>query len=71
MIGVVRRVIRDRAFGFADHKGEDLFFHRSDFFDPKDYDTLEPGDLIEYEILSNSTKRKAVEIIFAKPNGGR
>lgn len=72
MISKVIRVIKDRGFGFVNHKGEDLFFHRNGFNDPRDYDVLEPGDLIDYEIGERSPDNmQAIDIIFAKAGGGK
>lgn len=71
MIGRVKKMMRDRGFGFANQDGEDLFFHRANFMDPKDYDVLLPGDLIDYKIQEDiDGRRQAVNIIFAKSGGG-
>lgn len=71
MIGRVKKVIKDRAFGFVNHNGVDLFFHRNNFLYPDDYDLLEPGDLIDYRVNNLGKYDKAENIIFAKSDGGK
>ena len=48
--GVIRRLIRDRVFGFIKtERGEDIFFHRSQL-QGIDYNSLREGQQVEFEI---------------------
>jgi cold shock protein len=50
MQGTVKRVIRDRGFGFIKStEGREIFFHRSSL-QGLDFDTLKEGDAVEFEI---------------------
>jgi CspA family cold shock protein len=48
--GVIRRLIRDRGFGFIKTEGgEDIFFHRSEL-QGIDYNSLREGQQVEFEV---------------------
>jgi len=52
--GTIKKLVRDRGFGFILPEGEtsqdkDLFFHRVDV-DSNGYDLLQEGQTVQYEI---------------------
>ena len=48
--GTIRRLIKDRGFGFIKvEQGEDLFFHRSEL-QGVDFDSLREGQEVEFEV---------------------
>jgi len=50
MEGTVKRLIRDRGFGFIrSAEGNEVFFHRSSL-QGLNFDTLKEGDKVEFEI---------------------
>lgn len=61
MTGVVQKLMMDKGFGFIRPDGgqrSDVFFHRSGFVDPGEFDTLKEGDRVEFEEgLSNKGPR--------------
>ena len=56
--GVVKRLVKDRGFGFlADHDGTEYFFHRSACLPHHAvFDTLVETDHVTFEIDSRSQK---------------
>jgi cold shock protein len=50
MQGTVKRIIRDRGFGFIrSTEGQEIFFHRSSL-KQLDFDSLKEGEVVEFEI---------------------
>lgn len=51
MTGTIRRILRDRGFGFItpDDGGEDVFFHRSRLAPKVEFDELREGDEVSFE----------------------
>jgi cold shock CspA family protein len=66
--GTIRRLIKDRGYGFIQGKGgEDLFFHRSEL-QGVDYDSLGEGQEVEFEIQRRPDGRhRAVKASLAQP----
>jgi CspA family cold shock protein len=68
--GVIRRLIRDRGFGFIKtERGEDLFFHRSQL-QGIDYNSLREGQQVEFEVAKRPDGRlQAIGVRVAQPRG--
>ena len=50
MQGTVKRVVRDRGFGFIrSAEGREIFFHRSSL-QGLNFDALQEGDAVEFEV---------------------
>lgn len=67
MRGTIKRIVRDRGFGFirpdgGDHSGgDDLFFHRSSV-SGGGFDTLLEGRAVEYEEGSSAKGPRAESV---------
>ena len=62
MQGTVKRVIRDRGFGFIrSAEGREIFFHRSSL-ESLDFDTLKEGDAVEFDIEDGPKGPRAVAV---------
>lgn len=62
MQGTIKRVIRDRGFGFiraAD--GQEIFFHRSSL-QTLNFDGLNEGDSVEFEVERGDKGLRAVAV---------
>ena len=68
--GTIRRLIRDRGFGFIKTEDEtDLFFHRNELQEV-DYDSLTEGQQVEFEIGQGRDSRpQAIKVRLANPEG--
>ncbi len=68
--GVIRRLIRDRVFGFIKtERGEDIFFHRSQL-QGIDYNSLREGQQVEFEVGQGRDGRlHAIRVRLARPKG--
>jgi CspA family cold shock protein len=66
--GTIRRLIKDRGFGFIQRtEGEDLFFHRSEL-EGVDFDSLGEGQEVEFEVgRGRSGRSQAVKVKLAQP----
>jgi cold shock protein len=50
MQGTIKRVVRDRGFGFIrSSDGQEVFFHRSSL-QQMDFDGLKEGEAVEFEV---------------------
>ena len=50
MTGEIKKLVRDRGFGFITAEdGQDIFFHAS-ALEPGAYDSLSEGDAVQFEI---------------------
>ena len=62
MKGKIKRLARDRGFGFISaENGEDVFFHRS-ALESVQFDSLEEGIELEFDLESGPKGPKAVNI---------
>ena len=62
MKGTIKRVIRERGFGFISAEdGSEVFFHRSALQDV-DFDTLEEGNGIEFDLEKGPRGPRAVNV---------
>jgi CspA family cold shock protein len=60
--GKVKRLIRDRGFGFITAEdGTEVFFHRSDLVET-DFDTMEEGASVEFDMESGAKGPRAVKV---------
>jgi len=64
--GKVKKLIRDRGFGFITAEdGTEVFFHRSDLVEA-DYDTMEEGAGVEFDLESGAKGPRAVKVKVAE-----
>lgn len=60
--GKIKKVIRDRGFGFiSDTEGKEVFFHRSGVADSK-FDGLNEGQSVEFEIEQSPKGARAINV---------
>jgi CspA family cold shock protein len=60
--GKVKRLIRDRGFGFITAEdGTEVFFHRTDLAEA-DFDTMEEGADVEFDLESGAKGPRAVKV---------
>jgi CspA family cold shock protein len=63
--GVIRRVVRERGFGFiASHGGKDIFFHQSQL-QGVDFSTLQEGQSVIYKVGLSAKGLEAVDVKLA------
>jgi CspA family cold shock protein len=62
MKGKVKRIIRERGFGFISAEdGREIFFHRSALEGP-DFDALEEGNSVEFNVERGPKGPRAVSV---------
>jgi len=62
MQGTIKRVVRDRGFGFIrSAEGREIFFHRSSLQE-LDFDALKEGDAVAFEVEDGPKGPRAIEI---------
>ena len=62
MEGTIKRLIRDRGFGFIrSEDGQEVFFHRSTLQD-LDFDALREGERVAFELERGSKGPRAVNV---------
>ena len=62
MKGTVKRLVRDRGFGFITAEdGTEVFFHRSDLVEA-DFDTMEEGTGVEFEMNTGPKGPRALKV---------
>jgi cold shock protein len=62
MHGTVKRVVRDRGFGFiSSAEGPEIFFHRSSL-QGLNFDSLKEGDAVEFEVEDGPKGPRAVAV---------
>ncbi len=62
MKGKISNIIRGRGFGFIDAEdGQEIFFHRSSL-EGIDYDALEEGNSVEFDVEEGPKGPKAVKV---------
>jgi CspA family cold shock protein len=63
--GTVKKLIRDRGFGFITAEdGTEVFFHRSDL-ESADFDTMEEGAGVEFEMGTGAKGPRAIKVKVA------
>ena len=66
MNGKVKKLIRDRGFGFITAEdGTEVFFHRTDLVEA-DFDTMEEGAGVEFDLESGAKGPRAVKVKVAE-----
>jgi CspA family cold shock protein len=64
--GKIKRLIRDRGFGFITaENGNEVFFHRSALVE-EDFDTLEEGTDVEFDLERGPKGPRAVGVKTGK-----
>jgi cold shock protein len=62
MQGTIKRVVRDRGFGFIrSSDGQEVFFHRSSL-QQMDFDGLKEGDTVEFEVERGEKGSRATNV---------
>ena len=62
MQGSIKKVVRERGFGFIRAQdGQELFFHRS-AARQLDFDTLKEGDSVEFEVERGEKGSRAINV---------
>jgi CspA family cold shock protein len=62
MHGTIKRIIRDRGFGFIrTAEGQEVFFHRSNL-QGLDFDVLREGDSVELEVERGDKGPRAANV---------
>ena len=70
MEGRIKRVIRDRGFGFIrTQSGQQVFFHRTNLRDV-DFVSLEEGQAVEFELQPGEKGLRATSIRIARMRPG-
>jgi CspA family cold shock protein len=60
--GTIKRIIRERGFGFISAEdGREIFFHRS-ALEEIDFDGLEEGNSVEFEVERGPKGPRAVNV---------
>ncbi|MDD5585256.1 MAG: cold shock domain-containing protein [Candidatus Omnitrophica bacterium] len=60
--GKVKKLVRDRGFGFiSDTDGKEFFFHQTSVADSK-FDALNEGQAVEFEVESSPKGPRAVNV---------
>ena len=66
MQGTIKRVIRDRGFGFIrSAEGQEVFFHRSGLQN-LNFESLREGDNVEFELERGDKGPRAVNVRSAQ-----
>ncbi len=66
MRGTIKRIIRDRGFGFVNaENGKEVFFHRS-ALEGENFDSLEEGADVEFETERGPKGLRAVNMKTVK-----
>ncbi|MBW7997043.1 MAG: cold shock domain-containing protein [Candidatus Glassbacteria bacterium] len=66
MKGKISSIIRGKGFGFIDAEdGQEVFFHRSSL-EGMDFDALENGNSVEFEVEEGPKGLRAVKVSMAE-----
>jgi CspA family cold shock protein len=64
--GTVKKVVADRGFGFiAAEDGKEYFFHRDGVVAPLEFDRLNGGERVSFEIEASPKGPRAVRVSAA------
>ena len=62
MKGTIKRVVRDRGFGFIrSTDGQEVFFHRNGL-QQMDFDSLKEGSTVEFEVEQSEKGPRATNV---------
>lgn len=65
MIGKIKKLIRDRGYGFIEAEDEkEIFFHQTSLIDVE-YDSLEEGQQVEFDVENEPKGPKASNVKLA------
>ena len=65
--GTVKKVVAERGFGFiAADDAKEYFFHRSAVDPTLDYDRLQGGEKVEFEITQSPKGPRAANVTLAR-----
>jgi CspA family cold shock protein len=64
MTGTIKKVVRDKGFGFIvpDDGGEDVFFHRSRLGPKMVFEDLREGDEVEFQVRPGEKGPQAFDV---------
>jgi CspA family cold shock protein len=61
--GIIKKVVADRGFGFiTDERGADYFFHRNELERPLDFDRLNGGERVEFQVEQGPKGPRATRV---------
>ena len=64
--GTLKKVVSDRGFGFiAAEDGKEYFFHRGGLLAPLDFDQLNGGEKVSFEVEASPKGPRAVKVSAA------
>ncbi len=64
MKGTIKKIVRDKGFGFVvpENGQKDLFFHVNDMQPGVDFDSLQEGQMLEFDIADSQKGPKAANV---------
>jgi cold shock CspA family protein len=68
--GTIKRLVRDRGFGFISASRDDVFFHSSSVRDVR-FEELQEGQMVDYEVDGGRQqgRGKGPRATWVKPSG--
>ena len=64
--GTIKKIVNDRGFGFiAAEDGVEYFFHRSGLDNSVNFDSLQGGERVDFEIESSQKGPRATRVRLA------
>ncbi|MBX3030090.1 MAG: cold shock domain-containing protein [Chloroflexi bacterium] len=64
--GTIKKVVADRGFGFiTDERGTDYFFHRNELDSTLDFDRLNGGEQVAFQIQQSPKGPRATRVSAA------
>jgi CspA family cold shock protein len=70
--GTIKRLVRDRGFGFISGSRDDVFFHSSSVRDTS-FEALQEGQVVDYEVEQGGRqmggRNKGPRATWVKPSG--
>ena len=67
MQGTIKKIVRDRGFGFIQaDDGREIFFHRSSL-QQLDFDTLKEGEKVEFDVERTGKGPRAINVRAGRP----
>ena len=61
--GTIKKIVADRGFGFVtDERGTDYFFHRNELEGSLDFDRLQGGERVEFQVQQSPKGPRAVQV---------
>jgi CspA family cold shock protein len=62
MIGTIKRMVKDKGFGFILGPDAEYFFHRTSVIEPTKWDTLKEGDSVQFDIEKSPKGPRAANV---------